>query len=108
MSERDLQQAIQTLLGYKGIQSIRSRMDTRTSNNIGTPDFLFAVKGQAVAWEAKLPKKPLSLEQTVMRSRLEHDGWKYAVIHTIDEAITELKTYERTEGPRPAVVIPDR
>ena len=108
MSERDLQQAIQTLLGYKGIQSIRSRMDTRTSNNLGTPDFLFAVKGQAVAWEAKLPKKPLSLEQSGMRSRLEKNGWRYSIIHTIDEAINELKTYERTEGTRTTVVIPDR
>ena len=71
-------------------------MDQRTSNNVGTPDFLFAIKGQAIAWEAKLPKRPFTVEQQVMRLRLEDNGWKYAVIHTIDEAIDELETYERT------------
>ena len=56
-SEKSLQEAIEKLLGYKGITVIRSRMDRPTTNNVGAPDLLFAVHGWAVAWEVKLPKE---------------------------------------------------
>src|ERR1043165_8946289 len=75
-SERELQRQIVSLLRLKGIEPIVSRMDKRTSNNIGTPDILFAVIGSyrasdtACAWEVKLPGRDLSEDQERMKIRM--------------------------------------
>jgi hypothetical protein len=84
-NERALQNQIENWLRLKGITAIRSRMDRKTSNNKGTPDFLFAVKGRAVAVECKLPGIRPTIEQQKILVALANDGWKVAVIHTLDE-----------------------
>lgn len=89
-SEKILQTQIEQYLGHKGITAIRSRMDKRTSNQVGTPDFMFAVEGQACAYEAKLPHHKLSAEQEEMRVKLESDGWHYVVINHLDMVIADL------------------
>jgi hypothetical protein len=93
--EKELQGQIRSILGHKGIVAIQSRMDKRTSNQVGTPDFLFAVDGKAVCWECKLPGGKLSPEQERMKELLAHEpnGWTYRVIHSVDEALAELKNY---------------
>ena len=97
-TEKILQTQIEGYLAHHGITCIRSRMDKATSNQLGTPDFLLAVDGQAVAYEAKLPHKKLTPEQEKMRAHLEENGWHYRVIHHLDEVIADLhilrkKTY---------------
>ena len=99
-SEKTLQEAIEKLLLWKGVTPIRSRMDRATTNSIGTPDFLFAVRGQACAWECKLPGKQPTLSQFVMLERLEHDGWNISIIHSIDEAIAELEALQKEPAHR--------
>lgn len=107
-SERDLQKLIEALLRLKGVEPIRSRMDRKTSNNLGTPDFLFAVKGMiegeqpftrnkprifACAWEVKLPGGKLSLEQTQMAARMisEPNAWEWTIITSVDDALIQLR-----------------
>lgn len=98
-TEKDLQKAIISLLRLKGFEPIVSRMDKRTSNNIGTPDILFVTLDLlrasivACAWEVKLPGEQLREEQERMMVRLitPPNFWSYSLIHSVDEAIAELK-----------------
>jgi hypothetical protein len=102
-SEKDLQKQIVGLLRLKGIEPIVSRMDRRTSNNVGTPDILFAVTGdlrawewgsEACAWEVKMPQGKLSPEQEAMGRKLKTapNGWSHEIIRSVDEAIAALKS----------------
>lgn len=100
-SEKALQKQIVGLLRLKGIEPIVSRMDRRTSNNIGTPDILFAVdcssdeniRPCACAWEIKMPQGKLSREQEQMATKLlmHPNCWCWRVIRSVDMAIAELK-----------------
>ena len=95
--ERELQDQIANLLSLKGIVAIRSRMDRKTSNQVGTPDFLFSVehglRSVPCAWECKLPGKKLSPEQQKMAVEMlaPPNAWVYKVITSVDEALMELK-----------------
>lgn len=103
-NERELQKQIVGLLRLKGIEPIVSRMDKRTSNNLGTPDIIFAVVGVAneavcddpifaCAFECKFAKSALSLDQQCMAVRMSTppNGWRIKTIRSVDEAIAELK-----------------
>jgi len=89
-TEKELQNQIDGLLRLRHIVAIRSRMDKETSNNLGTPDFLFAIRGRAIAWEIKLPGKKLTEEQRKMMLRLTSNGWSCYVVHSVDVAIELL------------------
>ena len=100
-SERDLQKQIISLLRLKGIEPIVSRMDRKTSNNVGTPDLLFAITGdlrgwewgaEACAWEIKLPGKVLEPHQEAFAKRMisNPNGWSFSVIRSVDQALKEL------------------
>ena len=96
-SEKELQRQIVSLLRLKGIEPIVSRMDRRTTNNVGTPDILFAVGGYqgslvgivpfACAIEVKLPGNPLKPQQEDMARRLQTNPnrWTHEVIRSVDE-----------------------
>lgn len=104
-SERDLQKQIVGLLRLKGIEPIVSRFGKKTTNNIGTPDIIFSVSTFNYAygpplpvtvscgWEIKLPTCKSSKEQEQMAVRLSTppNAWRYRIIRSIDEALTELK-----------------
>lgn len=95
-SEKTLQKQIVGLLRLKGIEPIVSRMDRRTSNNVGTPDILFCVLGTstfACAWEVKMPRGIVGVEQNAMHVKLQTfpNDWTVKVIRSVDEAIAELK-----------------
>ncbi len=101
MSEIQLHAAIKNLLDSIGVCYIYSRSDKRATNTPGTPDFIFStMTGFArafpnpCAWEIKLPKKKLRPDQEKMRQRMATapNAWRYSVITSIDEAITELKS----------------
>lgn len=88
--ERELQRDVIGLLRRNGITPIWSATSKKTSNNIGTPDILFAVRGIAVAWELKIPPHKLDEAQEEMRNNLLCDGWRYAVITTYEQALITL------------------
>lgn len=53
--ERQLHAQIANWLRVKGVRAVvHSRMDKRATQHPGTADFCFAVRGQAVAVEAKV------------------------------------------------------
>ena len=97
-SEKELQRMIVQLLRLKGIEPIVSRMDRRTSNNVGTPDIIFAITEywwtKAHGWEIKLPQGKLSPEQEAMHKKLmtRPNAWSVKVIRSVQEAIEELRS----------------
>jgi len=91
-NERDLHKAIRSLLSLRDIEFIESRMDKRTTTHKGVPDFIFAVNGQAIAWECKSPTGKLSDVQERMLERLmmPPNQWHVSVIRSAGEAIKKL------------------
>lgn len=111
-SEKELQDWIGNLLRLKGIEAIRSRMDRKTSNNVGCPDFLFCIRSaepeklagfegelitvwvdRCCAWEVKLPGKKLGEEQERMQKRMTRlpNVWRWSLITSVDDALRELR-----------------
>ena len=66
--ERDLHKAIEGLLRVHEIETIRSRMDKRSTINVGAPDFMFAYHGKAIAFEIKLPARSRQRARAVMKA----------------------------------------
>lgn len=95
-AERDLQNLIETYFNLRGIVAIRSRMDKATRTPVGTPDFLLALRGRAVALEAKLPGESLSAEQGTMKDRMTADpnGWHWITVHSMEEVRGLLRGIE--------------
>jgi hypothetical protein len=86
-SEKQLQEQIVGFLERNNTVVIRSRMDRKTSTNVGTPDLLFAVKLRPVAFEVKLPGKKPTEEQHRMMLRMTGNGWACFIIHSYDQAV---------------------
>lgn len=100
-TEKDLQRQIIALLRLKGIEVNVSRMDKKKTDSVGWPDLTFAINTNqplmyfpvACAWEVKLPGRQLDKAQQEMMVKLSQppNGWTYSVIHSVDQAIQELK-----------------
>jgi hypothetical protein len=96
-AERDLQKQIASLLGLREIVYCWHRMDRKSTATVGWFDFTFAVRMGvltiACGWECKLPGKELRPEQAKLKQDAASwpNGWRVRVIHSLDEAITELK-----------------
>jgi len=86
-SEKQLQEQIVGFLERNGTVVIRSRMDRKTSINVGTPDLLFAVRTRAVAFEVKLPGKKPTEEQHKMMLQMTGNGWACFIVHSYDQAV---------------------
>lgn len=94
-TERKLQEQIVGFLERNNTVVIRSRMDRKTSTNVGTPDLLFAVRMRPVAFEVKLPGRKPTKEQHDMMLRMTGNGWACFIIHSYDEAVD---IYERIKA----------
>ena len=86
-SEKELQEQIVGFLERNNTVVIRSRMDRKTSTNVGTPDLLFAINGRAIAYEVKLRGKKPTREQVDMMQRMGRNGWACYVVETYDNAV---------------------
>ncbi len=93
--EKDLQEQITNWLMLRNITVIRSRTGRKTSNNVGTPDLIFSVMGRAVALELKLPGMKPTPEQKRFLSALSSDGWKVAIVHSLDEAMAVVAEVQK-------------
>lgn len=93
--ERILQKQISNWLRLHSVAFISSRMDKRTRNTKGCPDFLFAIRGQATAVEAKRPGGTLRPDQERMRLELMRDGWRHLTAYRLEDVIDLFKTSER-------------
>jgi hypothetical protein len=85
--ERDLQRDIANYLRQRNITAISSRMDKRTRNTKGCPDFLFAINGRPIAIEAKRPGGKLRPDQEAMRDGLLNDGWTHIVCYRLSQVM---------------------
>ena len=96
-SERQLQSQIANLLSLRDIVYTRNRMDRKSTTTVGWPDFCFSVrtgeKSVACAWEIKMPHKELEAHQVKLRAQMTSwpNAWHYRVIHSVDEALAELR-----------------
>ena len=86
-SEKQLQEQIAGFLQRNHTVVIRSRMDRKTSTNLGTPDLLFALNGRAIAFEVKLPGRKPTEEQADMMQRMSRNGWACYIITKYDQAV---------------------
>jgi len=107
-NERKLHAELRQLFNLKGIAYLEARMDRKSHMTKGWPDFTFAVLLQKpnkmdptgltcvpipCAWECKVGSARLKPEQEEMLRRLqaEPNGWRVKVIHSLQEAVEELK-----------------
>lgn len=106
-NERQLHREIGNLLRLKGVFFVESRMDRKTTTQVGVPDFLFSVLvwiedkltqttieiPQAQAWELKVNGRPLDPEQQKAFETMsaKPNGWSCRVIRSVDQALEELR-----------------
>jgi hypothetical protein len=103
--EKEIQDDIEKYLRLNSIYFVRSRMDRKTTTEPGTPDFVicrpctpcvgdagFGITrpAQFIALEVKRPGELPTSEQTVHAQRIQASGGKWAVVHSLDEAIKAL------------------
>ena len=91
ISEKELQRQISQLLRLKGIWFSWSRTDKATRGVVGTPDFLFAIKSQPVAFECKVGNGKLSDDQERVKLQMEQNGWYYFVVRSTADAFEFVK-----------------
>lgn len=89
--ERDLHKLIMNELSRRQIFYVHSRTDKKTSQNVGVPDFIFAVLGLPTAVEVKLPGRKLTADQEYVRNAMIQDGWRYEVVYSFDQFVSLLK-----------------
>lgn len=86
-TEKQLQQQIADYLRLRGIPFYRSRMDKRTTNKRGQPDFLCCVArpiiGRFVAFECKLPGQHPTEEQQRELEAIRNAGGIAAVVYDL-------------------------
>jgi hypothetical protein len=95
-SEKELQKQLVGLLRLNGIEPNVSAMHKATTHRVGWPDITFAAYGVACAWEVKLPNGQPSMEQVQMVVRLSSppNSWRHRFIHSVDEALAELRAIQ--------------
>lgn len=86
-SEKELQEQITGFLERNGTVVIRSRMDKKTSINVGTPDLLFSIRSRAVGFEVKLPGQKPTEQQRNMMQRMTENGWICRVVESYPQAV---------------------
>lgn len=90
-AERELHDQIEQWLRMKGVRCIvHSRMDKKTTQKKGVPDFLFVMKGNAFAIEVKVGNNQLTKEQEAWLVDAAVDGWICRVVRSLDQLIASV------------------
>jgi hypothetical protein len=91
--EREIQKQIAGYLRLIGAYYVQSRMDRKTTNQAGTPDFIVLWKGQVHFWEVKCPWSPkLRPEQTQAKMSIESNLGNWLLITSLAQAQAALKS----------------
>lgn len=101
-AERDLQDLVANYLLLLGVVFGRNRMDKKSTNTIGWPDFVFAIRNQdcigvPVAVECKSQAGTLSTDQEHVRWKMEANGWHYFLIRSLGELKSALTNLAQTD-----------
>jgi hypothetical protein len=87
MKERELHQHVHNWLYKERIYFVTSRMDKRTTQRKGVPDFVCCVKGRFVAIELKVPGQKQTEEQVKeMKDVMDCEGL-FCLAYSLDEVI---------------------
>lgn len=90
--EREIQKQIAGWLRLVGAYYVQSRMDRKTSNQPGTPDFIVLWKGKTLYWEVKTPwSQKLRPEQMAARIQIEDQGGAWSLITSLRDAQEQLR-----------------
>lgn len=76
-------------VGVHGI--VHSRMDQPTTQQVGVPDFLFAVNGVPIALEAKVKNRKPTPAQLGWLQALSMDKWVTAVVRSLKDVQEALE-----------------
>lgn len=98
--EKQVHKHIENWLRQRDIFCIHSRTDRKTTNAVGTPDFVFTwyrtdrpcYEAIAIAIEVKVGGNTLSPEQVRVREQMARNGWFYFVVSSLPELISLLST----------------
>jgi len=97
--EKELQKQVAGYLRMLGLWYAQSRMDRRTANTVGTPDFITVYKGQPVFWECKTPwAAKLRPEQAETRDAIIAQGGQWRLITALSEAQAHLREIDATKN----------
>lgn len=92
-NEKELQRQIEDYLRQRDIRYVcRSRMDRRTTNAKGTPDFIFCFASKFVALEVKVGNNQLSSEQARAILDIIHNGGIAEVVRSL-ERVKQILDY---------------
>ncbi len=87
--ESDLHDQISNYCRSKGWYYVHSRMDRKSTNGIGTADFLiFMDGGRAVAIEAKRAGRKPTREQLMAQAQLRHLGHTSEIVYSFEQFLT--------------------
>ena len=90
--EREIQKLICGYLRQIGAFYIQSRMDRRTTNQPGTPDFVICYQGRTEFWEVKCPwSQRLRPEQIAAKVSIEDNGGTWRLITSLTDAQEALR-----------------
>lgn len=91
--ESEFQKDIGNYLRLKDIVYGWSRMDRKTTTFKGWPDFVFAIRGRAIALEAKVGKRQTTPEQDQTHAAMRANGWEVHVVRTFPEVVAIIKRH---------------
>ena len=97
-AERDLQRQIAQYLRLQTLPFYCARMDKRTTNRIGQPDFLICLDGRFVAWVVKVGRNQPSGEQEGELALIRQNGGLAYVVRSFEQARALIQN--RTPQPR--------
>lgn len=87
-----LHDAIEAYCRSQGWLYVHSRMDKRTTNQTGTPDFIVALPGGVTLWaEIKKGKEKLSGAQMSVAAQLRHHDHRYVVARSLEDFVRATK-----------------
>ncbi len=93
--EASLHNMVMQYLNLHEIFYIHSTFGKRTRSTKGTPDFCFAVNGQACAVELKTPSGELSPDQEQAIATMRKNGWAVEVATSLQQVIGFVARFQK-------------
>lgn len=84
-NEKELQCQLRSLLALRHVMAMSPRFGKSSGILPGWPDITFAYRGVPCLWEVKYGRNGLEEVQENLRPLLMSNGWRYAVIRSVDE-----------------------
>ena len=98
--EQAIHEELVAYLKREGYAFFHSRMDQRTSTQVGDPDFVICRNARAAFIELKMPKGILSPAQVARHAELARAGCAVMVARSLEEAVAWIVAEFGGEQPR--------